>query len=288
MQSEQNFSLAGKRAVLATMHRKEQAIQPLLEATIGVGVHIPRGFDTDRFGTFSREIERAGSQLDAARAKIAAAFAHDPEAQVGIASEGTFGPHPVIPLVPLGREIVVLRDRETGLEIFGKNADLKTNFQHKRVADTRDAIEFAERLGFPEHGVIVVGCEGHEPAPDVFIEKAITTSSDLSAAVAGALSICGAAHIESDMRAHRNPTRMRSIKRATIDLVRQYRSHCPECARPGFAVTERRYGLPCSWCGGPTTAFRAEILTCGGCGYRLEKPTVELEAEPGLCNNCNP
>lgn len=68
------FSVAGKRAVLATMHGKERVIRPLLEGGLGLQIILPNGFDTDRFGTFSREIERTGSQLDAARAKIEAAL----------------------------------------------------------------------------------------------------------------------------------------------------------------------------------------------------------------------
>lgn len=282
------FSVSGKRAVLATMHRKEQVMKPLLEAALGLNVHVPGNFDTDRFGTFSREIERSGSQFDAARAKIAAAFEHDNEAVVGIASEGSFGPHPYLPFATAGRELVVLIDRETGLEIVGHYADLATNFQHETVQDTETATRFADRIGFPAHGLIVIGYADSTPTPDRFLEKNTETFTDLSAAVAAAISACGAAHIETDMRAHRNPTRMRAIKRATIDLVRRYRSHCSECARPGFAMTKRLTGLPCSWCGEPTIALRAEVLTCDGCGHRLEKPMREIVADPSYCTNCNP
>lgn len=287
-QPPNRFPIAGKRAVLATMHRKEQVIAPLLDRRLGLRCRVPDGFDTDRFGTFSREVERSGSQLDAARAKIAAAFERDREASVGVASEGSFGPHPHIPFLALGREIVVLIDRETGLEVIGQHADLATNFQHRRVADIADAAEFAERIGFPAQGLIVMGCAGDQPAPDRFLSKTIETAADLEAAVAEAIVACGAAQLETDMRAHRNPRRMRAIKRATIDLVRRYRCPCPECARPGFAVTEQLFGLPCSRCGGPTVALRAEVSACGGCGWRLEQPVKASHADPGLCTYCNP
>ena len=56
-------------AVLATMHGKERVIAPILEQGLGLRVALALGLDTDRFGTFSREVERTGSQLDAARAK---------------------------------------------------------------------------------------------------------------------------------------------------------------------------------------------------------------------------
>ena len=103
-----------------------------------------------------------------------------------------------------------------------------------------------------------------------------------------ALALCGAAHIETGMRAHRNPTRMRAIKRATIDLVRLYPSPCPQCQRPGFAVTERLTGLPCGWCEEPTLALRAEVFGCAGCGHRLERPVEAATAGPGQCPGCNP
>lgn len=283
-----DYSVAHKPAVLATMHRNERVIGPLLESAMDLKLRVPSDFDTDRFGSFTREIERAGSQLEAARKKIEAAFNTDRAALVGIASEGSFGPYPSVPFVPLGFEIVVLFDRETGLEVVSKHADLTPNFRHRQVTNVADALVFASQVGFPSQGVIVVGHDGDGPAPDRFLEKAATVPSGLADAVAMAISTTGIAHVETDVRAHRNPTRMRSIKRATIDLVRRYRRRCPECERPGFAVSEKLYGLPCSWCGEPTTAVRAEVVACDGCGLRLEQPVQATEAEPGRCNYCNP
>lgn len=282
------FSVANKRAVLATMHGKERVIRPLLEGGLGLKVRLPDGFDTDRFGTFSREIKRNGAQLEAAHAKIEAVFDHDPQAQVAIASEGSFGPHPFIPFVPLGREIVVLRDRDSGLELIGQHADLSTNFAHQTVETAVAAAAFAERIGFPRHGLIVIGIIEGNPAPGRYLNKNVQTRAQLSAAVGEAIALCGAAHVETDMRAHRNPTRMRAIKLATIDLVRLYHSPCPQCAHPGFAVTERLAGLPCAWCGAPTNALRAEVSMCAGCGHRIERRVEATTADPGQCNGCNP
>lgn len=283
-----DFGVIDKRAVLATMHGKERVLRPILERGLGLQVHLPNGFDTDRFGTFSREIERSGSQLDAARAKIAAAFEHDQRAQVAIASEGSFGPHPFMPLVPLGREIVVLHDRETGLELIGRHADLLTNFQHQTVATVQQATDFATRIGFPRHSLIVIGIAHGSPDPSQYIRKEMETVEQLALIAKEVIALCGAAHLETDMRAHRNPTRMRSIKRAGIDLVRRYRSRCPTCVRPGFSVTQRIGGLPCAWCDEPTNALRAEISVCEGCGHRIERSVKAKAADPCQCPNCNP
>lgn len=188
----------------------------------------------------------------------------------------------------LGREIVVLVDHDSGLEITGRHAEMATNFQHAQVTDVAAALAFAARIDFPAHGVIVMACIDRAPAPKHFIRKSIETAAELSVAVTEVIATCGAAHVETDMRAHRNPMRMRAIKRAAIDLVRRFRSACPRCARPGFAMAELLRGLPCAGCGGPSIAVRAEIWGCDGCGHREEKPARAFKADPSLCPVCNP
>lgn len=276
-------------AVLATMHGKERAIGPVLEHGLGLRVALALGLDTDQFGTFSRDIDRTGTQLDAARAKIAAAFDYAPYARVGLASEGSFGPHPYIPFLALGRELVLLVDRERGLELTGHFSGPETNYGHAIVSDIEGAIAFAERSKFPEHGLIVMGCVDEKPAPGLALVKEVGDGVALEKAVAKVIAQCGAAFVEADMRAHRNPTRMGTIERAASDLVRRFRSQCPACAHPGFDVTERVPGLPCEGCGEPTHVIRAEILTCQACDYRQERPaTSAMTADPGRCESCNP
>jgi hypothetical protein len=276
-------------AVLATMHGKERVIAPVLGQGLGLSVELAMGLNTDRFGTFSREIERRGSQLDAARAKIAAAFELAPHARVGIASEGSFGPHPYIPFLPLGRELVLLIDRETGLELTGHDASLETNFGHAVVSDLAGAVAFAERSRFPKHGLIVMGCVDGQPEPRRALIKDVTDHDKLEAAVLSVAAECGVVFVETDMRAHRNPTRMSAIERAAKSLVRRFLSRCPECAYPGFDVTERVPGLPCAWCGEPTHVIQFEVLSCNACGLRQERAaTACATADPGQCEGCNP
>jgi hypothetical protein len=288
MNGETDWTFDNIDAVLATMHGKERIIAPLLQAALGLRIYVAAGLDTDRFGSFSRDIPRIGSPLDAARAKIAAVFEQIPQASVGLASEGSFGPHPQIPFLPFDREIVLLVDRRNGLEIVGHHLAPRTNFAQTVTGDPDAAMTFADRTGFPAHGVIVIGTADGRPAPRRLLRKDIMTAQDLRAAVAEAIVLCGSAHVETDMRAHRNPTRMRAIKRATIDLVRRYRSECPQCARPGFAVTERLSGLRCAGCGEPTDVTRAEVLLCAGCAHRIERMIGAPVADPSRCDYCNP
>lgn len=278
-----------KVAVLTTMHGKEQVIAPVLKDGLGLIVGLAMGVDTDRFGTFSRDIERTGSQLDAARAKIAAGFEYAPLARVGLASEGSFGPHPFIPFLALGRELIVLIDRDTGLELIGHDASPVANYGHAIVSNLEDVAAFTERARLPDHGLIVMGFDGVQPAPERVLIKDVVDQTSLDSAVRQTIDICGSAFIETDMRAHRNPTRMAAIERAAGNLVRRYLSWCPACAWPGFDVTERVAGLPCAWCGEPTHVIQTEVQSCTQCGHRLERPaTTETIADPGRCESCNP
>ena len=126
------------------------------------------------------------------------------------------------------------------------------------------------------------------PAPEIALTKDVVSKASLIHGIDLIVGQAGAALIETDMRADRNPTRMRAIKRATLDLVRRSRSLCPACGQPGFAVTERLAGLPCSDCGEPTSQTRAEVLTCSGCHHRRERPVARRAADPGQCGDCNP
>ncbi len=288
MHGGEPFGIRGKLAVLATMHGKEQAISPVLEAGLGIRISVPQPFDTDRFGTFTGDIERKGSQIDSARAKLKAAREAMPEAAVAIASEGSFGPHPEIPFVAVGRELVILHDRETDLEILGYHLDLMPCFDHFVTGDVAAGMVFAERVGFPRQGVVVTGARGGAPAPDLFVAKTIDDHEDLAAALDLALAICGEASVATDMRAHRNPTRMASIRRAAEDLVDRHRQSCPACGHPGFAVERTLSGLPCAWCGAPTLAKRADLATCRACGFSRETAVAVAAADPGACPFCNP
>lgn len=282
------WQLHGRRAVLATMHGKERVIAPILLERLGLVVSVPHGLDTDRFGTFSREVPRTGTALDAARAKIDAVFAIDSMARIGIASEGSFGPHPQIAFAPFAQELVVLVDRETGLELHGIDAGIATHFQHDMVTNIGSSRAFADRIGFPSHGLIVMGICDAKPAPKIALAKDIGDYERLDAAVRVAIDACGHAHMETDMRAHRNPTRMRAIERATHDLLRSWQSRCAYCARPGLTVSEWISGLPCEWCRAPTEQWRAQIFICKGCRHREERVRDHPFAEPEHCAFCNP
>lgn len=280
---------AGALAVLATMHGKEAVIAPVLRSGLGLDLVTAPGLDTDRFGTFTREIARPGSQMDAARRKVEAGFECLPQARLAIASEGTFVAHPHMPILPVGLEIVLLVDRDSGLEISGRDESMHTNFAHEAVDNPEAALSFARRVGFPRHGVVVLGVREGTPAPGLFVRKDAQDEAELAMAVAEAIQRCGAAHVESDMRAHRNPTRMAAIERAALDLVRRFSLRCPRCDHPGFDIVESIEGLPCALCGLPTRLPKAHVLRCERCSHSLVRLNSRgASAEPLHCGRCNP
>jgi hypothetical protein len=270
------------------MHGKERAMAPLLMRFLGLTAEVAPGLDTDAFGAFSRETARTVSPLEAARGKIAAAFDRVPSATLGLASEGSFGGHPRIPFLPFGQELVLLIDRRSGLELVGRHGSARTNFGHLVVTDPEAGLAFARQIGFPGHGVILTAWVDEQPTPGIALIKDVANEASLARGIERIVGQAGAVLVETDMRADRNPTRMRAIRRATLDLVRRSRSLCPTCAWPGFAVTEHLAGLPCADCGEPTLEIRAEILTCAGCGHREARLMPRRAADPGQCGDCNP
>ncbi|MBE9113662.1 hypothetical protein IQ273_30265 [Nodosilinea sp. LEGE 07298] len=275
---------AGRVAVLATMHRKEQAIAPLLEAHLGVTVTVPPAFDTDGFGTFTGEVKRPANQLTTARLKAAAAL-RQTGATLAIASEGSFGPHPQIPFVACDREIVLLCDRQHQLELVGECLSPNTNYRQQVVRSWAEAKAFASTVGFPSHGLIV-------RADDTEIAKGITTAEELETAVVTAMqqSPSRQARLETDMRAIYNPTRMEVIAQATQALLNVTSQACPACGCPGFSEVKRWPGLPCGHCGTPTPMTLSVRYQCQQCQHQQDAPCPNSPtvADPTYCLYCNP
>ncbi|WP_232027566.1 DUF6671 family protein [Acidithiobacillus ferridurans] len=269
---------------LLTQHGKEKVVTPILASAIGCEVTLVTGFDTDQLGTFTRDIPRAGTQIEAARkkARIGMELAHLP---LGLASEGSFGPDPFTGLFSLNVEMVVWIDDTLGIEVVGV-ASGRTNFSHLLAANWEQAEAFARAIDFPEHGIVVR--PRHED--DSRIRKGIADWESLREAFFWA---CGEADngcvfLETDVRAHMNPMRMEIIASATRDLADKLATPCPVCNTPGFDIVERVPGLPCEGCGAPTRDTRADIHRCGRCGHQVALERLEKAAPAGHCDWCNP
>jgi DNA-directed RNA polymerase subunit RPC12/RpoP len=276
------MDIAGRTAVIITMHGKEELIEAGLAGT-GLRFLPPPGIDTDRFGTFSGEIPRAGSQLDALLAKARAGLDAVADADFALASEGAFGPHPAYGFVPGGREMVVLLCRASALHVIGEDLTLDTNFASREARTAAEAREFADRIGFPDHGLLLAPPGGAGP-----FTKDMDGFDALDAAVAALLAAHGGVHLRTDMRAHRNPTRRRSIARAVADLALRLDQRCPDCAFPDWRGVLRP-GRPCGWCDTPTLDSADRLYRCRSCGLeRIETIDPDRKADPAHCPSCNP
>ena len=276
---------AGRCVALLTQHGKERVLAPVLEPALGCQVELARGYDTDRLGTFTREIPRAGTQLEAARQKARLGM-ELAGLSLGLASEGSFGPDPMMGMFAWNVEFLIWIDAERGLEIVGV-AQGQTNFAHLLAAGWQEAEAFARQAGFPGHH-LVLRPEGEN---DPRIRKGIAERVELEAAFAWALeqSASRRVFLETDMRAHANPTRMEIIRLAAEDLARKLCSPCPACGTPGFWIVERVAGLPCADCGAPTRETRAEVHGCLKCAHRVTRERTDKEcADAGRCDYCNP
>ena len=274
----------GQRVALLTQHGKQTPLGEVLSEKLGCQLEHVSGYDTDQLGTFTRDIARSGSQLDAARAKARLGMTLS-GLPIGLASEGAFGPDPVFLMMPHNMEMLVWIDDLLGIEVVA-TALGKTNFSHITVKDWSDAKYFAESAGFPEHYLILRPNDEHHPA----FRKGISDWDSLKDAVDWALAsspVCRA-FIETDMRAFANPTRMQAIRNAAEVLAQKLQSLCPDCRSPGFAKSGVIRGLPCEDCGQPTEIAKADIHRCVRCEYKLLVAREPGFAEPRDCAYCNP
>ncbi|MEW6452573.1 MAG: DUF6671 family protein [Pseudomonadota bacterium] len=280
---------AGLRAVLATMHGKEAAIVPAFKEQLELAVEIPSAIDTDTLGTFTGEIARAGTIREAALAKARLGMAAT-GLSIGIASEGSYGPHPHVPFIPGGVELMVLVDDERGIVVSEHLIDHAPVYEHAVAVKIGDLRAFLDHIRFPDHAVIV---RPHEPDDDdVLIYKGLRTDEALESALATTAprSRDGRALVQTDMRAHMNPTRMASIARLAHALCDRLATPCPACDAPGYGQIDVETGLPCEWCGAPSIMVRHHIFGCAACEFREERPRPDgrTHADPGHCPECNP
>jgi hypothetical protein len=276
---------AHRKLIIATMHGKESVIAPVVESALAVHCVTSTLFETDRFGTFSGEMKRSSDALETARLKCHAAM-DETGYDLAIASEGSFGPHPIYFFSQADDEILMFIDRKNGIEIWARELSTSTNLNGQEISTWEQLEQFAESVGFPAHGLILrESVQRFE-----YIQKGIRDKDLLRDCFHHLMSQHGQAYVETDMRAMHNPTRMKVIENATRKLVHKILSACPSCSWPGFDVTEVKTGLPCASCGAPTQSTRSLVYSCLSCSFSREKlfPNDKETEEPRFCDFCNP
>ncbi|MBC5993683.1 DUF6671 family protein [Pontibacter cellulosilyticus] len=275
----------GRNLLIATKHEKEKVIAPLLEEALGVSCVVASQFDTDMLGTFTGEVEREADPVTTARKKCEMALElHGFD--LAVASEGSFGPHPVLGFMPADQEILLLLDKKNSLEIVARELSIETNFAGEAVSTEEQLMAFAVDAKFPSHALVLRPTRSSATA----ITKGITDKAQLLEVFRQLQQQHELVYVETDMRAMYNPTRMSVIRQATEKLLVKVNSFCPACHTPGFGVTSVKQGLPCAGCGFPTHSIKSEILTCLKCDYTSERmyPNNKKVEDPAYCQLCNP
>lgn len=274
-----------RKLLIATKHQKERVIAPLLEEALGVSCVVAEQFDTDALGTFTGEVEREADPVTTARKKCEMAlemYGYD----LAVASEGSFGPHPVLGFVPADEEFLLLLDKKNSLEVVARKLSLETNFAGEEVSTEEQLLTFAAEARFPSHALVI----RPERSSDTAITKGITDQGQLLEVFRRLRLQHDQVYVETDMRAMYNPTRMSVIRQATEQLLTKVNSCCPACHTPGFGVTSVKQGLPCGGCGFPSHSILSEILACQKCSHTLERkyPNNKKVEDPAYCQLCNP
>jgi hypothetical protein len=283
----QPHSFRDSHIIFATNHGKVVAAREPFEDILGAKVEeLP--IDSDSLGTFSGEIARPGSMLDALRGKIKLAQKHTDAALI-LASEGSFSSADGFGLLVHSIEMLMLTDTRTGVEIVEQRISYQTNYATATLRSLSDLHDSLKRIHFGTHALVLYP-EGLPLVGNV--QKGITEMGEaersfhLCASRSPSQSVMGM----SDMRAHLNPTRMKEIRACCELLAKRLSTACPRCGSGGFGLTATVPGLPCSECGTPTQRARGEIHSCPFCGEQRELPrsdgkTFALASE---CEWCNP
>ena len=272
-------------AGFATKHGKEAVVAPHFASSLSMSVAVV-DFDTDTLGTFTGEVERKGSVLDAAFEK-ARAGAESSADGLGLGSEGAIGPSHELPLLMSDVEVLAFVDLRRGTAV----SEFVTSHSIKIIGITvRPHTDYHSRLAsgsFPDHGVIVLPADGS--MSPVFKGLHSFDEVDSAVRVCAVASSNGNARIETDLRANHCPSRRAAISEVASRLATRLRTQCPDCEAPGWGVVSYEHGVPCSLCGDVVAVPAREVLGCSACGARHVATTpIRTSVSPARCPRCNP
>ena len=273
----------GKIASLPTLHEKDSVIAPIFRSELGVEVQVA-SIDTDQFGTFAGEIPRTLSQLDSAIAKARAAIANT-GIPLAIASEGSIGPNPLIPIVSSDLETIVFVDNEREILIHESYRSAEIVAARKIFRPGDDLEDFLVKADFPTHALIVRTEEVGALRP----VKGIRDKAELIRVIQELSATSDSVIVESDLRASFSPSRMKNIAACAKLLARRIASHCPKCNTPGWGSVSPVFGLPCVDCGSNVeSAVMADQYGCVKCAHTQLFARAATSAEARFCDSCNP
>lgn len=283
----ERHSFRGSTIIFATNHGKAAAAREPFAAVLGATV-APLTINSDTLGTFTGEIERPGSMLDALRGKVRLAREFTTERWV-LVSEGSFSSSDGFGILVHGIEMLMLHDRLTGAEIVEQHISYDTNYATASLIDSNELEPFLRRISFGPHALVLYP-DGVPLAGNV--RKGITDRTEAETVLEEQLKVSPKRTViaMSDMRAHLNPTRMEAIRACCELLAKRLNTPCPACKSGGFGLVAAVPGLPCEECGAPTQRSRGERHSCPFCAHTVEHPRSDGRtcASAAECEWCNP
>ena len=242
--------------------------------------------DTDQLGTFTGEIERHTPPRETAIQKARLGM-KETGLLLGIASEGSIGPDPLVPFIHSNIEHLVLVDDEKGIVISETHRSFDITAATITAAPGQNLTSFLEKADFPNHALIV--------RPNTQIKsnciKGVNNLEQLLEAIAisSKLSPNGFVVIESDLRAMHSPSRQKNIEEVAKLLANRVSQICPNCQMPGWGRVGYEKGLYCSECELENPdAIRQEKLGCVKCDHVELGNVFTSVLDPAQCNFCNP
>ena len=275
----------GQKVAFLTQHGKQDLVRAPLEAAIGCQIVHTDGYDTDQLGTFTREVDRSGSQLEAARTKAKIGMALT-QTGLGMASEGAFGLDPMTGMMAWDTEILLWVDSARGIEVTGF-AHGPAQSLHREIKTLTELQRFATEALFPEHHLVLR--PEHPDHPNIY--KNISDETKLLNAfhLAQKQSTTGVVFVENDLRAFGNPTRQQLIQQAAQDLIQKLLSACPQCSAPGYWRKKQIPGLLCQSCQRKTKLPIAQVWHCQSCSFEEQHAINAGQwADARHCDFCNP
>lgn len=276
---------SGRSAVLTSKHQKLNQIGPAFAEQIGLRI-IELALDTDQLGTFTGEIERLDPPKETAIHKARMGMIAT-GSTLGISSEGSIGPDPLIPFIISDIEHLVLVDDELGVVVSETYRSFEITTATITAAPEQDLSDFLLKADFPHHKLIV---RPNTEARNHSI-KGIAALAELIVAIEACAkkSPNGFVVIESDLRAHCSPSRRANIQKAANSLALRVSQLCPRCRAPGWGRVSYKKGVRCSECLRINKeAIAQEILGCARCDYSESGKIRTQELDPTYCTWCNP
>lgn len=276
----------------ATQHQKDKIISSLFKDNFNAQIIVPLYIDTDQFGTFSGEIQRPSDIKQVLRQKAELGLKAT-GLNLGLANEGSFGPHPSMPWLQCNQETFIFVDAHLEIELFANVISLENRAEYGVIEDEHQLASFLQKVNFGPQAVIVKPSPLDTDAKDYIFKGLIAKKNVLDAIhkIKKDLKQKGV-WVETDNRAHLSPKRQTVILKAAEKLVQLLKSKCPGCEYPGFEIKDLIMGIKCEACGLKSEKPVQEIWGCSNskCDYKQVKGRSDglKFLKPEQCDWCNP